>query len=154
MSEVDGSILSLIPHRSPMLLINKLRHVDDKRAEAEAIIDNGHLFFQHHNGVPAWVGIEIMGQTAALIAGKQQQTGKLSDHIGFLLAARNYQCNVSYFKLNSRLLINCEEVALVGETLANFRCTIRVIEGDDQPAELASGMLSVYRTANTMDSIS
>ena len=55
-------------------------------------------FFVKEKGVPAWIGIEYMGQTAALIAGYQQQRGLTGPHLGFLLGTRRYASRTEWFE--------------------------------------------------------
>ena len=142
----DPRILQLIPHRPPMLLINKLLHVDNNSASAEVMIDAQTPFLDSTPnqiaGVPAWLGIEYMGQTAALIAGFQEQSGMCEPHLGFLMGARKFQTKEPRFKLGTSLVVSCQEAALVGESLAMFTCTI---SSQFSELELASASLTVYR---------
>lgn len=141
-SRFDEKLFELVPHRPPMLLVNKLRSVSDKRSEAEVVLDRDSSFADDTRGVPAWVGIEYMGQTAALIAGYQQQQGVTEPHLGFLLGTRRYKSCVDYFALGSTLRVVCEELAVVGDSLATFNCSI-FIDSDEAPA--AEAKLSVFR---------
>ena len=81
MQRFDPKIRSMIPHREPTLLINQLVEVDQKHSKASVIIDQETPFFESGKGVPAWIGLEYMGQTAALIAGHQVQEGLSVNHI-------------------------------------------------------------------------
>lgn len=142
----DAEILELIPHREPMLLINRLIDVSAKRSEALVLIDEQTPFLQPGEGVPAWIGLEYMGQTAALIAGFQQREGVTTPHLGFLMGSRKYQTSIPVFALGTHLRVTCEEAALVGESLATFNCTIRAESSEqDSQAGIATAMLSVYR---------
>jgi len=142
MQRFDPKVLEMIPHREPMLLINKLESVDQKRSKASVIIDSETPFYQQGKGVPAWIGLEYMGQTAALIAGHQVLEGLSEPHLGFLMGSRKYETTVEYFEPESKLIIVCEEAALVGESLATFNCTISNFHTD---AILATALLSVFR---------
>lgn len=142
MQRFDPRVVKLIPHREPMLLINVLESVDQKHAKATVIIDSETPFFQQGKGVPSWIGLEYMGQTAALIAGHQVDEGLSEPHLGFLMGSRKYETTVEYFQAHSNLTIVCEEAALVGESLATFNCTISNSKTD---AILATALLSVFR---------
>ena len=137
----DAQILELIPHREPMLLINRLVSVSAKRSEALVTIDTDTPFVSEH-GVPSWIGLEYMGQTAALIAGFQEREGLCEPQLGFLMGSRKYHCEVEYFALHQPLRVICEEGALVGSSLANFNCTI---QHADTEQLLAVASLSVFR---------
>lgn len=140
---------TLIPHRAPMRLIDQVLAVSAHHASALANINENHLFFIPGNGVPAWTGLEMMGQTAALMAGFQQQQGLIEVHTGFLLACRQYQCQVAWFSAGQQLRIDCDESALVGDNLANFSCAISLQHNDEASnTPLASAQLSVFRQTN------
>ncbi len=142
MQRFDPKILELIPHREPMLLINRIEEVDQKYSKSRVIIDQEAPFFQVGKGVPAWIGLEYMGQTAALIAGHQVQEGLSEPQLGFLMGSRKYETSVDYFKPDTHLIVTCEETALVGESLATFNCTISDVQTN---VILATAMLSVFR---------
>lgn len=138
----DQEVLELIPHRPPMLLINQIVSLSSTTSKARVLIDENTPFYQLGKGVPSWIGIEYMGQTAALIAGFQQREGTSKPHLGFLLGSRKYQTERDYFKLEEHLIISCQEAAVVGESLATFSCTISTQESEQM---VAKAMLSVFR---------
>ena len=137
----DPQIKQLIPRREPMLLINELLEVGQESSESRVIIDTD-TPFADEQGVPAWIGLEYMGQTAALIAGYQQREGLCEPHLGFLMGSRRYQTSVARFTLGHTLRVRCEQAALVGESLATFNCTI---PDETSGEQLANALLSVYR---------
>lgn len=139
---IDPRIYELIPHREPMLLINKVIEVGQKISCSEIIISESSSFFIANKGVPSWIGVEYMGQTAALIAGYQLEQGTVAPHLGLLLGTRKYEAFVPFFRAGDVLQVRCTEVAVVGESLANFQCEI--INTRDQRC-CASAKLSVFR---------
>lgn len=141
----DPRLFDLIPHRPPMLLINNVLEVNDTSSSARVIVDEHASFFEAKKGVPAWIGLEYMGQTAALIAGHQLQLGKVGPHLGFLLGTRSFKVSCDYFAPGS-YKVCCAEKALVGDELATFTCSIET-EPDDagDPLCLATASLSVLR---------
>ena len=142
--DFDDEILALTPHRPPMLLINQLIAVSAKQSSAIVVIDNETLFFQNDLGVPSWIGLEYMGQTAALMAGYQENTGLIKPHLGFLISCRNYHIQQEYFLPASKLLVDAVQKTIVGESLLNFDCTIR----DHTTKQLlADASLTVFRKA-------
>lgn len=141
-TNVDPRLLELMPHRPPMLLIQHLIQVNETGADAALCIDNNCVFFEEGKGVPAWIGLEYMGQTAALIAGYQLAQGLVSPHLGFVLGTRRYRAKLPYFLPGSRLSVSCRQLALVGDSLANFACEIQP-QGTDEVFATAS--LAVIR---------
>lgn len=139
----DPILWKLLPHRPPMLLINKVVSVEKKSSKSRVLIDEEASFFKTEKGVPATIGLEYMGQTAALIAGYEVLHGDASEpHLGFLLGTRQYESSVAYFKPNTILEVECTEGSTVGDTLASFICTIRY---QDSEEILAGASLSVLR---------
>lgn len=141
-SHIDSRIYELIPHREPMLLLNRVVEVSQTSSCAEITIDENSSFYVSGKGVPSWIGVEYMGQTAALIAGYQLQQGTVTPHLGLLLGTRKYEAFVAFFCRGDRLQVRCTEVAVVGESLANFQCEI--INLRDR-SRCASAKLSVFR---------
>ena len=146
----------LLPHRPPMLLLSQVIHVSDESAMAMTSINARSLFFVSDKGIPSWVGLEFMGQTAALIAGYQQQQGQLPPHTGFLLGSRAYKSTQAWFPPEQHYVVHCQQDALLGEQLASFRCVIH--ECEDEPPQdtteltgtaVASALLTVYRQAQS-----
>ena len=137
-------VKSLIPHREPMLLISKVLELGGNFSAAEVIVSSSSSFFQLGKGVPNWVGVEYMGQTAALIAGYQLQSGTVAPHVGLLLGTRKYEAFVPWFTEGVRLRVSCNEVAVVGQELATFMCEIHNQETGDC---YARAKLSVFRKA-------
>jgi predicted hotdog family 3-hydroxylacyl-ACP dehydratase len=140
----NNDILALIPHRSPMLLINTIVELTEQHAIATVSINQQASFFQPTHGVPSWIGLEYMGQTAALIGGYQERLHKLGPQLGFLMGTRRYTTTCSYFEPGSELHIHCQEQATVGNSLAIFDCKI-IDSQREQP--LATAKLSVFRQA-------
>ena len=138
----DAEILDLIPHRPPMLLINRIRSLSATASSAIVIIDQRASFFQAERGIPSWIGLEYMGQTAAMIAGFQIRQGLIEPHLGFLIGSRQYTAYLDFFKPETQLLISCSEAAMVGDNLATFNCTI---EDAASNKLLAEANLSVVR---------
>ncbi len=140
-SRFDAKILEYLPHRPPMLLVNNIIEVSNTHAVARVLVDQEAPFFTEQ-GVPASIGIEYMGQTAALIAGYQLEQGTTEPHLGFLLGTRAYATRLEYFPADSILHVECREKALVGDSLATFECIIAFAE-EDEP--IAKASLSVFR---------
>ncbi len=138
--ESEQRLYALLPHRPPMLLIDKLISVSQQASHSQVMISNQSAFFSQGHGVPNWIGIEYMGQTAALIAGYQLENNLVQPHLGFLLGTRKFTSNIEYFEEGLCLDIRCSEKAVVGDNLATFEC---IIENNRQT--LAHANISVYR---------
>lgn len=141
---INAQLEKLLPHRPPMLLLDEPVHVDATMGEALVRITELSTFYIPGKGVPSWVGLEYMGQTAALIGGFQQLSGDLEDHTGFLLGSRQFKSARAWYGVGTTLRVHCRQSALVGDTLANFDAQIFL---HDSASELpvATAVLSVFR---------
>ncbi len=139
---MDKRLIELLPHRSPMLLLDRFVEVSNTSARSEITIACESPFYVRELGVPSWVALEYMGQTAALIAGFQLEQGTVAPHLGFLLGTRKFKANTDYFSLGCSLFITCEELAVVGDSLATFSCEVKNKCNDEL---LATAQLSVMR---------
>jgi len=119
----DGPITELVPHRGAMLLIDRLLEDDADMVRVEATIKPGELFLAPE-GLPAWVGVELMAQTVASWAGLRALEAKRPVQLGFLLGTRRYECSRPFFPVGSRVQIEARQ-EMVGENgLAVFACKL------------------------------
>lgn len=125
-----------------MLLLNDIISVTDSESKARVTIEPTCAFFIAPHGVAACIGLEYMGQTAALIAGLSLQQGKEEPQIGFLLGSRLYSQTVDFFHPGQQLIVHAVAGTVVGNQLANFNCTI---SDKESQAVLCRGTLSVMK---------
>jgi predicted hotdog family 3-hydroxylacyl-ACP dehydratase len=135
----------VLPHRAPMLLLDE---IDDYGAEwVRSIVRIGtRSLLITDAGVPAWVGIEYMAQTAAAWSGIEQLQSGLQPGVGFLLGTRRYQCLQDYFALGSELRITAQLLLRDASDLAIFRCAIHHNE-----ARLAWADIKAFRPQDAGD---
>ena len=134
--------IDLLPHKDSMLLLDEVISVSDSQAQARVRITPNSSFYLPNLGVPACIGLEYMGQTAALIAGLSQMQGTQEPQIGFLLGSRLFQQTTDYFTAEQNLVITATAGTIVGNQLANFNC---VIADQQNQTVLCEGTLSVMR---------
>lgn len=128
----------LLPHRSPMMLLNHVLKHDLDSAKTEVFITKKSPFFsERQNGVPVWVGIEYMAQTIAVWDGARRLNKGDIAHIAFLLGVRNYTVlantdskqKQAVFSVDSKLTITTSPALYDEETgVGVFDC---VIESDE-----------------------
>ncbi|MEJ2362829.1 MAG: hypothetical protein P8Z75_15705 [Gammaproteobacteria bacterium] len=138
-NELD--IRNLVPHDGSMLLLDRIDEIHANGLTASVVL-NEHSPFAEARGVPAWVGVEYMGQAIAAYAGVCARRDGEPLRIGFLVGTRRYEPGCNYFPLGARLAVTVE--AITGETtgLQVFYCTISG-EGID-----VSANLNVYMPEN------
>ena len=138
----DGPIFELVPHRGAMLLIDHLLADDAELIRVEAVIKPGELFLAPE-GMPGWVGIELMAQTVAAWGGLRSLEAKRPVQLGFLLGTRRYECTLPFFPVGSRLEIEARQ-ELVGENgLVVFAC--KMFLGQDV---VATAQLNAFQPPN------
>lgn len=119
-----------LPHSEPMVLIDKLIDVDEKKqiVKTSVTIHKDKIFFDKDiNGVSPLVGIEFMAQTIGCYAFYK---AKMSiPKIGFLLGARLYENSLEKFENGKTYIITAREVYGDSE-LVSFECLI-YNEGED-----------------------
>jgi predicted hotdog family 3-hydroxylacyl-ACP dehydratase len=75
-------------------------------------------------GVPAWVGIEYMGQAIAAFAGARARDNSEPVKIGFLVSSRRYKSSVSFFEIGDQLQVDVSQVTDNAIGLQVFKCRI------------------------------
>ncbi len=116
-------ILDVVPHQSPMSLLDTLESYSDNTLVSSLTIKEDSLFYEEL-GVPAWVGLEYMGQTIAAYGGVKARNEGRPVKIGFLVSNRRYESPQSHFKLGSKLKVFVEEVINNPSGLSVFNCSI------------------------------
>ena len=135
------AIRDLIPHDSPMVLLDDVEEVRATGLTASVTITADSLFAEP-DGVPAWVGLEYMGQAIAAHAGARARSDGEPVRIGFLVSTRRYEPGCAYFPLGATLAISVEAVTVGTTGLQVFECSIR------GPGIAASANLNVYMPEN------
>ena len=133
----------LLPHRPPMVLIDAVESFDAeaKRLTARVTIGENQLFFDG-DGVPNWVAIEYMAQTAAALVGyydKHVAPGQPA-RPGLLLGTRKLDLKLKRFEAGKTYHVVAEN-AFSDSDAASFVCRIE----DDTGATVATANLNAYR---------
>lgn len=141
---VDVSSLpieALVPHRSGMLLIDRVLSVSAESVRALAIVRDG--LFLRAGRLPAYVGIELMAQTIAAWAGLQHREKNEAVRLGFLLGTRRYEATVDSFAVGTQLEVDARLEIISEQGLAVFSC--RIFEGG---TERAHASVNVFQPAD------
>ena len=133
-----------LPHREPMIFIDRIVLVQADYLESEVTIRSDSLFLRG-GVVPAWVGVEYMAQTCAASAGFEAHERGEPARVGFLLATRNYQAKVAGFELGSTLRVRVTLIHREPGGLSMVEGKIRSAHSD---AQLVEATLTVYEVAD------
>ncbi|WP_343551853.1 hotdog family protein [Pantoea sp.] len=132
-----------LPHRAPMLLLDRvIEVVDDSVICAVSINASGVLapFLTPQGELPAWFGVEIMAQTVGVWSGYHaRQRGDSDIRPGMLLGGRGYRASHPTFAANSTLHIEMR-LLMRDDKLGSFEGEIRC---NDEV--IASGRLNTYQ---------
>jgi predicted hotdog family 3-hydroxylacyl-ACP dehydratase len=138
------AVIDLVPHGAPMSLLDSIQSHSATGLLAEVTISSDSLFCEDA-GVPAWVGIEYMGQAVAAWAGVQARSSNRPIKIGFLVSSRRYESPLSYFPVGEKLIISVEQLTDNETGLRVFDCKITVKDMEIQ------ANLNVYMPENLED---
>jgi len=131
-------ITEVVPHRPPMLLLDRVLSYDGELVVCELVIEPSSPFAVGGE-VPAIVGLEYMAQATAAGAGLSARGKGQPARMGFLLGCRNLTIAVDSFRVGDRLTVEARRTW--GENdLGSFACQVR--RGDDV---LVEGALTVYQ---------
>jgi predicted hotdog family 3-hydroxylacyl-ACP dehydratase len=138
MRDCPYPIAALLPHRPPMILLDKVVAYDDSSIIAGVTIKESSLFLEHE-GVPGHVAIEYMAQACGAYAGAQALDTGGRVKVGFLLGTRLCRVLVPWFRIGDVLLVTAS-IVFHDEHMAAFDCRIEI---DGRLA--ADAQLKVYQ---------
>ncbi len=123
LTELD--VAKLIPHRQPMILIDRLLEHQTDTLLTETIISPESAYFDENSqSVPNYVGIEYMAQSIAALAGLEAKANQQPIRIGFLLGSRKLKMHVKAFKLGESYQSRVSRLYQEDTGLAVFECQI------------------------------
>lgn len=144
-TSVNGiDAMELVPHRSTMLWLDKVVHVDDESVASLAQITEKN-FLVRDGGLPVWTGVEFMAQTIAAWSGNRAKSTGKSVAIGFLLGTRRFEAKCQQFALGETVRIEARKELIAENGFAMFDCQILV-----NNQGVASAKLSVYEPADAI----
>ncbi len=132
-----GPIQDLVPHRPPMLLLDRALGMDGEWFAAAIAIRPGIPFFADGE-VPAWVGLEYMAQTVGAYNGALGLARGGSPKPGMLLGTRAYSAAVPAFRDGLELEVRVRIDIFQDGGVSSIDCRIRA-EG----VELAQAQVTV-----------
>ncbi|MCC6201041.1 MAG: hotdog family protein [Moraxellaceae bacterium] len=133
------SILDLIPHRPPMVLLDEILEQGPEHMRARMRVSNDKMFVDVAGNFPAWAGIELMAQTIAAYGGFQARAQGLPVQVGFLLGTRRYESECAHFPPGTELTISVHKLLIDEQGLGVFECRI------DSEAGAISANLNIYQ---------
>ena len=144
-SPLNLRITDVLPHAGPMLLLEEVLEHSPEHVVCALTIRESSQFCEGGKGVPAWVGLEYMAQTACAYSGVDEARAGQPPSIGLLLGTRRYESQVDSFAPGTRLRIRADLVLRDENDLVAFNCTI-----DDGARPLARGDIKALRPRDVL----
>lgn len=141
------AVSDYIPHKPPMRLIETIESYADLRVASGASIQADNIFYDEKiQGVPAWVGIEYMAQTAAVWVGLDDERLGRPVEPAFLVSSRQYTAHTPVFAVGARLITRVKVELLDAEIVAFSGSIV-----DGEGTLLAEALFTAYRPKNVRD---
>lgn len=126
-----------LPHRAPMLLLDELVEMKENGCIAKVKIHQDMPFLEDQ-GLPSWVGIEIMAQTIALFGGVKERLKDNSPKLGFLLGSKSFEMGQDYFAIGEELTVEIDLQFLNRHQIGIFNCSIQTADALSKATILVS----------------
>ena len=132
----------LVPHRPPMLFVDRIIGEDGATTLAEHRVTADNLFLVPGKGVPAYVVFEMMAQGICATDGLRRYRRGQDPELGFLLGCRKFAATRGWVQAGE--LLTLESICLLDGETSSYQC--RVL--DEQGAEIATATVNVFQPAN------
>ena len=129
-----------LPHRGRMRLIDSVERCDAEGIACTAVVRPDGLF-TGPDGMPAWIGVELMAQAAAAWSGARSREAGGGPRVGYLVSARRYDAHVPVFAPGAALTVRASCAMMGDNGLRLFDCTIAHAD-----RVLASGRIGVFES--------
>lgn len=140
-------VSAYIPHRPPMQLIETIDSFTDMQVRTITHITPEAGFYDAEaGGVPAWVGLEYMAQTAAVWIGLDDESHGRAIEPAFLVSSRHFAAHMPVFSNGERLIIEVN-VQLMESDVVAFNGNICGRDG----TLYAEALFTAYRPENVWD---
>ena len=138
-------VMDLLPHRAPMLLLERVLAADDEAIEVEFTVPAAGWFLDDDGGMPAWLGVELMAQAIAAHVGFEASARGRPPRPGVLLGTRVFRAGSARLAAGTRLTITAR-LALRDESgFAAYDCHIAGPDG-----AWATATVKAYQPADFM----
>lgn len=134
-----------MPHRGPILLLDRVISHDSKHTDAYVCIESQSWLKCDDGSVAGWLAIEYMAQCVAAHESLLALDEGRPPPTGFLVAATGIRLHVPRFSADSRIRVRASRVrGRPGLGVLSHQCSMQLLDpGRGRPASLAEGRLSV-----------
>jgi len=122
-------IAELLPHRDSAVLLDAVLEDDADSIRARTRITAGHPYLVPGQGVPVWVGIELMAQAIAAHAGISARRDHKPPKKGMLLGSRRFEAKLAYFQVGDELEVRARRE--FGDEGGIAACACAILSGGE-----------------------
>ncbi|MGL5046798.1 MAG: hotdog family protein [Shewanella sp.] len=149
----EQDIADFIPHRAPMILLDKIIGYRHDNLETEVTITAKSPYFDDkHRAVPNYVGIEYMAQSIAALAGVEAKLRNDKIRVGFLLGTRKLSLYAKQYELGRTYRTQVSRLYQEESGLAVFDCQIYLLPENGTEREnilVAQANVNVFQPQDT-----
>ena len=106
-------LLTIIPHKGKMVLINRVNNynLEERTIEAEYDVTDDCIFYDEQaDGIPSWTGFECIAQAISAFSVIRNKTSGIASKFGFILSVSQLCIEIPYLKAGSSILIKTKEI--------------------------------------------
>ncbi len=118
-------VTELVPHSRLMCLLDRVLSHEDGETACSARIEEGNLFLDSCEQVPAWVGIEYMAQCIAVHGGLLDHAAGNPIRRGLFLGSRKIEVRNQCFEVGSEFVVTARHLRGRESGMQAFSCTLR-----------------------------
>lgn len=118
-------IEELLLQRREMLLLERVLDFSPTHVEVGTTVPQHHPLVHEAQGMPAWVGVELMAQAVSVFSALELRARGQPPRIGLLLGARNFEALVPYFASGANLNVRATLALRDATSLGIFDCIIQ-----------------------------
>jgi len=117
----------LVPHRAPMLLVDRILGEEGAVTRAEHVIPADSVFLVPGKGVPTYIAFEMMAQGICATDGLRRWRRGQGPELGFLLGCRKFAAARDWLQPGELLTI--EAICLLDGETSSYDCRVLDAEG-------------------------
>lgn len=135
-------LADLLPHKAPMILLDRVVGMAPQSVEAAVRVTAGRLFFEEGRGMPAHVALEWMAQACGAWAGAQALDAGAKIKLGLLLGTRSFRAECAWLE-EGRMFTVQASMNYMDNEIGVFDCSVT---DSTSGAEVAVAQLTVYQS--------
>ena len=136
------NIERLVPHKPPMLLVDRIVGEAGETTLAEHTVTTDNLFLIPGKGVPTYVAFEMMAQGICATDGLRRFRRGQGPELGFLLGCRKFAASRNWLQPGETLTL--ESICLLDGETSSYQCRVLDAQGD----EIANATVNVFQPDN------